>query len=155
MLPAFIRRVIALARRLPVAREGHAVIEFAAIGPLLLALAAGATDYGMQVYAAVSVEGAARSGMQMLAMNPGDTAGAKAAALAATSLDPSKVTVTVTQACQCGDGSSVGCSGTCASGGDVAISYLVEVSTEYERMFPYFGLENPVTLTGRAQIRVR
>ncbi|MCK6449491.1 MAG: pilus assembly protein [Alphaproteobacteria bacterium] len=155
MAPAGLHRVLSLARRFGPAREGNALIEFAVIAPLLLLLAAGATDFGMQAYAALSVESAARSGMQMLATNPGDTAGAESAALAATSLDPSQVTVTVTQACQCGDGASVSCSGTCATGGDVAISYRVEVSTSYTRIFPYPGLDNPVTLTGRAQIRVR
>lgn len=149
-----LRRLLAVVRRLIPASDGNSVVEFALIAPVLLGLAAGATDIGMQTYAAISVDGAARSGMQMLATNPGDTAGAESAALAATSLDPAKLTVNVTQSCQCSDGTSLSCSGTCATG-DVERSYLVQVSTTYTRLFPMPGLENPVTLTGRAQIRVQ
>jgi Flp pilus assembly protein TadG len=149
-----LRRLLAVARRLIPASDGNSVVEFALIAPVLLGLAAGVTDMGMQTYAAISVDSAARSGMQMLATNPGDTAGAESAALAATSLDPANLSVSVTQSCQCSGGSSVTCSGTCASG-DIERSYMVQVSTTYSRIFPIPGLENPVTLTGRAQIRVQ
>ena len=125
------------------------------IAPILMAITMGITEYGMQTYSSMSVEGAARSAMQSLAVNPGNTAGAQNAALAATTLDASKMTVNVTQQCKCADASIVSCSGTCPNAVDVETWYKIEVNTLYSRMFSIPGLEDEVTLTGHAELRVK
>jgi len=137
------------------ASEGNALIEFALVMPIVMLAIVGVADYGMQMYVVNSLEGAARAGMQVLAKNPGDTAAVESAVLGASTLSSAALSVSVGQMCQCADGSSADCSGTCADGGDVEVSYTIDASTVHTNLFPYPGIPDSVTLTGRAQIRVR
>ena len=134
--------------------RGSALIEFALIAPVTLLLLAGVLNYGMALRTATAVANAARVGAQFGAKSSAsatDTSGIRSAAVnSAPTL--SGMTVTSSASCQCPDGSSVSCTGTCVSG--KKLMYVkVTVTAASTTFFNYAGL--PFTGEVKAQASMR
>ena len=86
--------------------SGAALVEFAIIAPLLLLLVFGIIEFGRAYNAQNSLTHAAREGAREYAITQDQDAGRATAKAAATSLDSSKITVTLS-ACTPGDPASV------------------------------------------------
>ncbi len=138
------------------AAKGTAVIEFALAAPLLLLLLAGSLDFAMALRTATAVADAARVGADYgssSASNASDTAGIEAAALAAAP-GVSGMTATALKTCQCSNGSSVSCTGSCTSG-PVEIYVQVTTMASSTTVFRYTGLPFTGAVTSRAMMRAR
>ena len=139
-------------------REGAAAIELALIAPILLLMILGVVDFGGAYSAKLRLDSAARSGVQFALQNTANitnTGGIGQVVDAASGLDPATITTTVTQFCECDDGSSIACNGTCAGGGFPRTYLTVSVQRQYPILFSYPGVSNPLPLTGRATVRVQ
>jgi Flp pilus assembly protein TadG len=145
---------------------GQTLVEFALALPLLLALTIGAVDLGRLVYMSVETSNAAHAGARYGCQNSassGDFTGMRAAA---TNDAPDLVgtgngnlRATVTNYCQCSDGSSPNSScnptpPTC-SGTHVVQFVSVSTTSSYTPWFPYPGVPSSVTLHGSAVMQVR
>ena len=86
--------------------SGAALVEFAIIAPLLLLLVFGIIEFGRAYNAQNTLTHAAREGAREFAITQDAIAGETAAKDAATSLDSSKITATLS-ACVPGDPASV------------------------------------------------
>ena len=110
--------------------RGAVAIEFALLVPILLALLLGALEYGRVIRERMQLASAARAGVQFALQNAANLqaitgatpvvcsaglTGVQGAVCNATGLDPS--TVTVTPRCECADGSTIACTGSCTVGG--------------------------------------
>jgi Flp pilus assembly protein TadG len=136
--------------------RGTAVVEFALAAPLLLLLAAGVLDFAMALRTATAVADAARAGAQygsLSATNASDTAGIRAAALAAAP-GIAGMTATVVKSCQCPGVGAVSCAGTCTGG---AMQVYVQVTTQATAptVFRYAGVPFSGAVTSRASMRAR
>ncbi len=136
--------------------QGNALVELALILPVVAVLLTGLVDFGFMAYDAMALNVAARAAAGYGIANPSNGAGIQAAALGATSLSPGNLTVT--DACQCYDGTAVSCSGPCASAdqdnGQSRIYLSVTVTEPYHTLLPWPGLSDPTTLTGTAVLPV-
>lgn len=122
--------------------EGAAAVEFALVLPLLLLLLCGIVDFSRAYNAHVSLSGAAREGVRVLALGTGDPT--TTTRDAAPSLPPGDITVTTTS---------------CSNPGDPA---RVEASYQYSYITPVSGLlqliggsalASPLTITGIGVMR--
>lgn len=137
-------------------RRGTAVVEFALAAPLLLLLLAGVLDFAMALRTATAVADAARVGAQYgssSAANSSDTTGMRAAALAAAP-GINGMSASAVKTCQCSDGSSVSCAGSCASG---SVEIYVKVTTQATAVtvFHYAGLPFSGAVASTAVMRAR
>lgn len=135
-------------------KRGMALVEFALMTPLLLLLLAGVVDYGMALRTASEVTAAARAGAQygsQSVVKAADTAGIRAAALnAAPGIQG--LTISSARSCQCPEGGSVSCSGTCP-GGRIMVYTQVTAQASASHIFRYAGLF--FTGATRSQTRMR
>jgi Flp pilus assembly protein TadG len=132
------------------------VVEFALAAPVLLLLTAGVLDFAMLIRTASSVADAARSGAQYGSRSPAnaaDTAGIRAAALNA-SPGITGLTVTPVKACQCADGTTVSCTGSCASG---RVRTYIQVTAQATALtvFQYAGLPFTGAVSATASMRAQ
>jgi Flp pilus assembly protein TadG len=138
---------------------GTAAIEFALLGPLLLALLGAAAELGFAMYQTMQVYNAAEAGMMYAAKNGWNQTGIASAVANATNL--SGVTATPAPLLFCGCPATSGITTvtcttplpTCASGNSA--EYYIQVSAALTRvsLFSYslFGL--PATLTAQSILR--
>jgi hypothetical protein len=124
--------------------RGQSLVEFAIVLPLFLLILAGIVDFGMGLYTSITVTNAAREGARLGVVddNPVDIEARVRAA--ATGLDPTKLTVTLS--CKEASGSTwVACSG---SGWDPGDSLVVKADYIYRMIWPLaFGTQIPITTT--------
>ena len=83
-------------------QRGAAMVELAIVLPILIILVFGIIEFGRGFNANISLTHAAREGVRVYAITQDSAAGTAAALNAATSLDSTAMTVTVT-ACNAGD----------------------------------------------------
>lgn len=112
---------------------GNAIVEMALVLPLLVMLAFGVVEFGRAYNAQITVTHAAREGVRVLALTQDGGAAADAARKAATSLDPTLVTVDA---------------GVCNPGYPTTV--VVTYPFTYE--VPLFGTST-ISLTGRGVMR--
>ena len=108
-------------------QSGSALIELALCFPVILLLFFGTVDFGRIFYASVELTSAAWAGAAYANADPAhysDSAGIQAAAQA-DAQDISPITVSSMKFCQCANGSSVSCAGSCATG---AVRTYVQVT---------------------------
>lgn len=114
-MPRFIRHAFPILCRLGRSNRGTAAVEFALISPVMVLLLAGIVDYGLGVHYLNQLQDAVRAGAEYALRNPADTDGITSTITGSTTLTGIVVT-TPTSSCKCIDGTSVSCTGTCASG---------------------------------------
>ncbi len=140
-------------------RRGAVAVELALLSPVIMLMIVGAIDYGGALFERMRLESAARAGAQYALQNPGaldNTAAIEQAVRDASSLvDPLSVSVVPSVFCECPDGTAVACGGTCGGGALLRTFVAVTVTENFSPMFSYPGIASPITLTGRATIRVQ
>lgn len=128
---------------------GNMAVEFAMVAPVMITLLMGAVDFGIAALELSSLRAAARAGLQAVLLDADDTAGAETLA---EEMAPD-ATVVVSESCECSDGASVACDGTCAVG--AARRWVtVTASRNLTFLFPWPGLDDPFPLEGLARGRV-
>lgn len=120
--------------------RGASLVEMAVVLPVLALLLVGAIDFGRVFYVSMALTNAARVGVQYGAQNPGtavDTAGMRAAAIAAARPDIGTITAAATRTCSCNGGarSSAACTAACAS--PSIIRTYVTVQTAMPSLSPF------------------
>ena len=137
---------------------GNVAVEFAFVLPILLLLAAGAFDFGQGFKEKMRLEGAARAGAQFALYNSGkvdDSAGVIQSARDDADDTAGVLTVTPVYYCTCLDGTPLACGGSCA-GGEVPLRYIqVDISRNFELMFDYPLISDPLVIRGHAELRLR
>ncbi len=152
-----IRRVIAVGRRARHCTAAAIAVELALLAPVLLFMMVGVTDFGMAIYDRMQLTNAARSAVQFAIQNEtnmADAAAIEEVARAAGRLEDAKITVTTTQFCECPDGAAVACDDTCGVG--ARREYIsVTVEEQFDMLFSYPGLDNPMLLTSQVTMRFK
>lgn len=151
-------------------RDGSALIELAAVMPLVLFLVVIIIDCGRVFYTSMALTGAARAGAQWGAQSPTmamDTGGMEAVAAAAAEpnlvLSNTPMTPTAVRECWCASADNPaiveasGCNPTtCSPGEHMTIGVTVTTSATFSRLVPLFpipGFPPTVTLTRVATLR--
>ena len=146
-------------RRFRRSDRGSALIEMAALSPLLLLMVFGAGDFGRIMYHAITLTNAARAGAAFGGQSnghSGDTAGIQATAQQeATNIGT--ITVTSQQVCECSGGTSVSCmTSTCAGYGAPMAFVEVTTSAPFTPLTASFpGIPGTANVTRTAKIRVQ
>jgi Flp pilus assembly protein TadG len=146
-----LKQVCARAR----SEEGSQLIELALVLPMLLAVFAGAVDFGRAYFLSMEVTSAAEAGAIYGVTNPTDTAGMQAAAVA-DAPDLPGLSPTASYGTECADGSSpVTANNTppssCPSG---VVQYVeVDTTTTYQPILYYPGFQSAFTLSGKSRMR--
>ena len=140
------------------ARTGHAILELAILVPALMLFLFGAADFGRIFYASMEVANAAAAGAIYGAQTVGTAKNLsriqQAARNEAQDLKASSLSVTASQFCQCSDGSSVPCSGSCASG-RVELYVSVTATYPFQTLVNYPGIPSQTTISKTSVMRVQ
>lgn len=172
MLPRLIERFLWPARDRD---RGAMAVEFAIAVPILAMLVIGVADYGSLMNTAATLRGATRAGAEYVRANwnnpaisvatnttnaKGEVCGFLGLTLSGSSCSP--VTPSVSSACTCVDGTSVGCP---ASGGSnpciaetdprVLVAVTVTASQSFSPMFSWAGFAFPATVTAETTVRTQ
>lgn len=135
----------------PGSRRGSALVEFALLVSLLLLMLFAVIDMSRMFHTCSIVAGAAEAGVRyglLSTSNNSDLTGMQNAALSDANI--AAATAAASSFCTCSDGSSVSCSGTCASG-SVRLYLQVVVQTPFTSFYP--GLPN--VIRGKAAMRAK
>lgn len=118
------------------------------IAPVMVLILLGVVDFSMAAFHRMELESAARSGAQFALLNPTDTTLIQSTVITSSSLNDTDLSVTITEFCECSDGSTVSCSIGCASGNMREYMNII-ASYDYVPLF----LPNVMTLTGDSVVR--
>jgi Flp pilus assembly protein TadG len=136
---------------------GAVSVEFALIAPVLITLILIAADFGVGMYEQQVIANAARAGAQYAALstaNAQDEGEIQTAVANAAQKDAADLETTSRVFCQCQDGTSVTCTETC-DGDPPEVYVRITVSFQHETLLSYPSLDNPMTLTGESEFRLR
>lgn len=137
-------------------RAGTALVEFALVCPVLLLLIAGVLDYCRALSKATAVANAARIGAQYgsaSTTNAADTSGIQSAVVNSAP-DFTGLAVTSSRTCQCPNGSSVSCTGSCGAS-NLEMYVQVTVTSTAAAIFNYTGLPYTGAVSATAAMRVQ
>ena len=95
---------------------GNAVVEFALIAPILMVMILGLVDAGRAIGANVRLGNGVTAGLRYALADSYANTEIASAAMAGSRYADGEANVTVTRFCECPDGTSIACSGTCAAG---------------------------------------
>jgi hypothetical protein len=133
------------------ARSGNVIIELALVLPLLALVLLGTADFGRLFYETITVQSAARAGVQYGVHKGGtfeDFNGMQQAALREVGNAAGYAAV----ACSCGWSGRYNCSNNCAS----QRAYIeVLVTKNSQTVAPYPGIPSQTVLRGVARFRVK
>jgi Flp pilus assembly protein TadG len=133
--------------------KGNAAVEFALMLPAVLILLGGLIEFGTAMYAASSLESAARAGAHYAFAKGLDKPGIEQAVKNASSISPDKLTVVSSMSCEC-SGTAAACGGACASGYAPFKFVTVQVTSANDPWFPVVDKLVPKTFSGRAMVQV-
>jgi len=139
-----------LLKRFRYNQDGASAVEFALIAPVMIVMLLGLLDYAIGAFHSMELESAARSGAQYAMLDSSDTSVIQTTVENSTNLDTDNLTVTITEYCECSDGSTVACAGSCGTGD---VRGYMEILATYAHT-PIF-LPGTMTLTGDSTIRTR
>jgi Flp pilus assembly protein TadG len=148
---------IRILRALHRCERGSSMVELAILAPVMIFLALGMIDVGRYAYYSIVASSAARAGAQYGAQDL-EHMESTAAIQAAASADGQAFSQWVTTAPACmvavNNGNLTACpTGSSMQPGSV---YYVQVTTtgSFHTLFPYPGIQNPVSVTGSSTMRV-
>lgn len=144
----------ALLARLRGDRSGNALVELALVAPFLVAITLGVIDFGRGTQASMSLRSAARVGAEYVSRT-GDPAGATAIVANAANLKAETLSVTPVMFCECANGVSATCGTNCPDGTGARRFISITASQPFSTLVPYPMVSRPMTLTGRAILRVQ
>lgn len=131
---------------------GVAAVEFALIAPIIAAMLVGLANYGLAMFEKMELVSAARAGAQLVLVDTGATTSEiQAAVVASTNSGISTSDVTVTQSCECADGTAITCGGTCSDASANRYFYTIAASNDFTLLL----LGSTITLTGTAVVRTQ
>jgi Flp pilus assembly protein TadG len=147
--------------------RGQAFVELALVTPIFALLLVGATEFGYLAYRSIEVTNAARAGVAYAAQTATTAADTANITLAATNEAPdvTGMTVTITPACYCNNGTTTSIA-TCSTVGTtcvtsptvtvVQIIQSIQVNTTASVTSPIHlpGIPNPFTVQGQATMNV-
>lgn len=146
----FLRRLHAACRA--AGESGSALVETAAVLPLLITILIGGAELARVAYAAIEVSNAARAGAQYGAQNgftASDSTGiANAAAADAANLPGLATTSSYT--CICSDGTSSTCQPTDCTNSKIEQTLTVNTQASFDPVVHLPGLPTKYTLKGQA-----
>lgn len=139
--------------------RGAATTELALALPLLLLITLGLVDLGRAAYEAIAVDSAAGAGVAYAVRSLADAtdvAGITNAVLADVSddIDPAKISVETSSACECSRGGPVACDTTC-SGTAPQMFVRVRVEKQFQTLIAYPGMPRTIDISREAHMRVR
>jgi Flp pilus assembly protein TadG len=139
--------------------NGSALIEAAAVLPILIVLLLGTMDFGRVFYTAMTVTHAARAGAQygiQTSAKSSDSTGMQNAATVAAS-DVSGFSAKATRYCKCWSGATETAMASCSSlcGGTVRIYVQVIGSATFSTMVNYPGIPASVRIWRTARMRAQ
>jgi Flp pilus assembly protein TadG len=146
----FLRRLYP-ARRVA-GETGSALVETAAVLPLLITILIGGAELARVAYAAIEVSNAARAGAQYGAQNgftASDPTGIANAA-AADAANMSSLSTTSSYTCICSDGTSSTCQPTDCTNSKIEQTLTVNTQATFDPLIHLPGLPTRYTLKGRA-----
>ena len=133
--------------------SGNAVVEFALIAPILLIMILGLVDAGRAIGANSRLGQGVTAGLRYALTDSYALDEITAAAMSGSRYADGDVSVNVTRFCECPDGSSIACSGTCTAG-----FKRIFVQVDMTRMeptifsYPIIGDQITVSRTGSLQV---
>lgn len=134
--------------------EGIVGVELAAVAAALSIVLLGMIEVTSALHQNVQLQQAARAGAEFAIKYPSDTAGIEQAVVGATGNSSAGLTVTVTQFCECPDGTSVSCTDTC-SGVSPDTFMRVDLAQPASQMLSATGLMSGTTLHASATMRAK
>ncbi|MCE9508434.1 MAG: pilus assembly protein [Alphaproteobacteria bacterium] len=146
-------------KRLFQCERGIAAIEFAMIVPLLTLILIGVVDYGMFINQKMKLQDLARTATQYVVQG-GSDANVMADVIQtsdfynAATAQGQVITVTTAAQCECANGASVSCTGTCTGIGNyVRHFYSATLSSTYRPIFIYPGISSSLNITGYSRMQ--
>jgi Flp pilus assembly protein TadG len=142
-------------------RKGNAIIEFAIIAPVMIAMMFAVMDFSRVFYFGEIASGAARAGTEYALLstsNAGNTSGMIAAATSdANTNTPASMNfqAQATTFCECaGSTTQISCSSSCGSS---AMWYYAQVTTtiQFSTFFNYYLLPQTLSVAGASTVRVQ
>ena len=136
--------------------RGQAALELALSLPVLLMMFLVVVETGRAFYIAISVANAARAGVQYGSQNLStatDNAGMQAAA-ASDAPSLTAMIAVATHFCKCSDGTASTCLSTDCAASHRLLYTQVNTSASYTPLFSFIGLIPPITVPGKAVMRV-
>lgn len=118
---------------------------------VLSAVFIGLADYGLAMFEKMELTSAARSGAQVALIDSSDTNAIKQAVVSSTNLDITTADVTTSQSCECADGTSISCGGTCGDGSTNRYFFTVTATENYTLLL----VPTTMTLIGSATVRTQ
>lgn len=140
----------AMLRNFRRSQKAAVAIEFALLVPVMGIMLLGLLDYAIAAFHKMELESATRSGAQYAMLDSSDTALITTTVENSTFLDTGNLTVSITEFCECIDGSSVSCADTCATG---SVRSYMQITAQYVHT-PLF-LPGTLNLSGESIIRTQ
>jgi Flp pilus assembly protein TadG len=137
-------------------RAGNSVIELALALPILLLLLVGIANYGAAAYRQTAIVNAARTGIEYVARN-NDTSAVAQVVAKALETDPSTLTISTTQFCECGDVAAT-CGALCSATPPAVpqnVFLTINVSEPFTPLIDIPVLPYPAMLSARATFRMQ
>ena len=139
-------------------RRGAMVVEFAFILPILLLAMMGLWDFGRALQVNHQLINAARAGMQYGMRDPSaalDAAGIARAVRADAEDVSNQLSVSSQRTCECSNGTTVACGGSCPGGAQPNVFLQVSVGSAFTPTFPYPMIARPYPLSQQVKVRVQ
>jgi len=133
--------------------KGTAAIEFALALPILLLLLSGLVNFGLIIAKKNALTGIVSVGMLYAFGNQSTPALVQTSMAASTDISP--LTLTVTQTCECLDGSQPLCVVNCSDGKLPAKYVNITANSTVNLVVPAFVITNPFPITVTGSMRVQ
>jgi len=140
----------ALLRNFHRSQTAAVAVEFALLVPVMGIMLLGLLDYAIMAFHKMELESATRSGAQYAMLDSSDTSLISTTVENSTNLDVDNLAVTITEFCECIDGSTVSCADTCTTG---SVRSYMQITAEYTHT-PIF-IPGTMSLTGESIIRTQ
>ncbi len=136
-------------------QKGTAMVEAAMVFPLLMLILMGTADFARVFYVATTVANAAAAGTRwaISTNNPSNYTGMQTAATNDANL--TGMTATASQFCQCEDGTSVSCTGSCGSEGKPLLFVQVLTKATFTPLVKNPFIPSSVVVNGKAVMRTQ
>jgi Flp pilus assembly protein TadG len=135
-------------------RSGNTLVELAVVAPFIIAIMLAIIDFGRGAQTSMSLRSAARVGAEYVSRT-GDTEAVAGIVANAANLDTAHLAVTPLMFCECDGGVAKECGTTCPDGTGARRFISITATQPFSTLVPYPLLQSPMSLRGRAILRVQ